>query len=242
MPGGLDDRVQLPEQRAVAGRHDRPVQGQVPVLELVVAGRPVPAGQAAVHLPEVAGRRPGHDERHRQRLQQPPDRHHVGRREAGRGLAGQAGRRAGRAGRARRRRHGRRAGAASGRSSGAGRIALGPGRAAGRCPGRPHGRCAPAPPARPARAGSRSGSRPCPPRACARWAAGNPAPGRPAPTRPGSARPAGSSDRPASESWPLLRSASRRSPQCCPARGRTCRPAAPGNQSYQSIPYRDWLG
>jgi hypothetical protein len=80
-PGLLDDAVQRGQQRAAAGPHDAPVQGQVPALELLVAGRVVAAGQAAVHLVQVRGRGPGHDQRHGGRLEQPPDHHHVGGRE-----------------------------------------------------------------------------------------------------------------------------------------------------------------
>jgi hypothetical protein len=63
------------------------VQGEIPELEFVVAGRLLAAGQAAVHLLEVGGRRPGHHQPHRRRFEHPPDRHHVGGRELG-GTAG----------------------------------------------------------------------------------------------------------------------------------------------------------
>jgi len=79
MPGPLDLGVQPDEQRAARRRDDRPVQGGVPDLELVVIGRPLAAAQAAVHLLEVTGGGPGHDQGHGGRLEQAPDRHHVGR-------------------------------------------------------------------------------------------------------------------------------------------------------------------
>src|SRR5580692_2826422 len=80
VPGALDLGVQPDQQRAAGGRDDRPVQRGVPDLELVVVGGPLAAAQAAVHLVEVPGRRPRHDQGHGGRLEQPPDRHHVGRR------------------------------------------------------------------------------------------------------------------------------------------------------------------
>jgi len=79
VPGPLDLGVQPDEQRAARRRDDRPVQGGVPDLELVVIGRPLAAAQAAVHLLEVTGGGPGHDQGHGGRLEQAPDRHHVGR-------------------------------------------------------------------------------------------------------------------------------------------------------------------
>jgi hypothetical protein len=76
----------------VRGGHDGPVQGEVPGLELLVVDGLVAAGDAALHLREVPRRRPHHDERHRLRLEQAADRHHVGRREV-RGGGGRIGRR-----------------------------------------------------------------------------------------------------------------------------------------------------
>ena len=68
VPCRLHDAVERDEQRAVRGGHDAPVQGQVPGLELLVAGGLVAAGDAAFHLREVPGRRPQHHERQRLRL------------------------------------------------------------------------------------------------------------------------------------------------------------------------------
>ena len=79
VPGRLHDAVQRGEQRAVRGGDDAPVQGQVPGLELLVAGRLVAAGDAALHLREVPGGRPQDDKRQRLRLDEAADRHHVGR-------------------------------------------------------------------------------------------------------------------------------------------------------------------
>jgi hypothetical protein len=78
VPGPLDLGVQPDEQRAARRRDDRPVQGGIPDLELVVIGGPLAAAQTAAHLLEVTGRRPGHDQGHGGRLEQPPDSHHVG--------------------------------------------------------------------------------------------------------------------------------------------------------------------
>src|ERR1019366_9192020 len=45
VPRRLDDAVEPGEQRAVAGRYDAAVQGQVPGLELVIAAGLVTPGQ-----------------------------------------------------------------------------------------------------------------------------------------------------------------------------------------------------
>jgi hypothetical protein len=87
VPRRLHDPVERGEQRAVRGGDDAPVQGQVPGLELLVAVGLVAPREAAVHLGEVPGRRPHHDERQRLRLDQAADRHHVGRGEVRRRAA-----------------------------------------------------------------------------------------------------------------------------------------------------------
>ncbi len=75
----------------MGGGDDAPVQPEVPGLELFIARGRVAACQAPVHLGEVRCGRPGHGERHRRRLEQAPDYHHVGRSKGRAGIGGQGG-------------------------------------------------------------------------------------------------------------------------------------------------------
>ena len=84
VPGPLHFRVQPDQQGAARRGDDRAVQGGVPDLELVVIRGPLPAPQAAIHLREIAGGGPGHDQGHGGGLEQAPDRHHIGGRVVGR--------------------------------------------------------------------------------------------------------------------------------------------------------------
>ena len=201
-------------------------------LELVVAGRPLPAGQAAVHLPEVGGRRPGHHQPHRRAVP---------------AAAGSSSRRRARSRRwppgplaAGRRRSAPPAGLPS--------LAPGPPSPCRARPGRPAcvaaGTC-PRPTSREMWPSASSTARACrtevrvAPRSAASWrsvGSRDPGPGRPAATRRGSARPAGVRR---SAGWPGC-------PRLLLAIGSPLRAPWPRhhwrNQSYQSIPDCDLPG